>query len=114
MIPYDRIISDIRNSKELQEFTESHNVKKLNFEVNQYLFHLCENSDVFQKDNLNDKIIKYCNEYDWFSLELRKDKSVKCKSTKRKENSILNFTESIDNYIIVEIVVKKPEQNFAQ
>lgn len=107
---YDKIILDIKHSKELAEFTTSHNVKKLTFKVKQYLYPFCENYNMFKKGNFNKEIIEYCSKDDWFSSELKKDEALKRKCTKGKKPLILYFTNIIDNYIIAEIVVKRAEQ----
>jgi hypothetical protein len=107
---YDKIIFDIENSKELEEFTISHNINKLNFKVKQYLYPFCENYNMFKKENLNKEIIETCINDNWFSSELERDDALKNKCSKGKKTLILYFTNTVDNYIIAEIVVKKAEQ----
>jgi len=107
---YDKIIVDIKKSKELEEFSTNHNVKKLNFRVRQYLYSFCENYNMFKKGSLTQEIIESCANDDWFSSESKKDENLKNKSDKGKKPLILYFTNTIDNYIITEVVVKKAEQ----
>ena len=69
---YDKIIVDIKKSKELKEFSTNHNVKKLNFKVKQYLYPFCENYNMFKKDSLTQEIIDSCANDDWFSSGSKK------------------------------------------
>ena len=58
MIPYDRIIEDIKHSQELTKFIKKHDVKEIRFKVEETLYSFCENYNVFKKDNLTEAILK--------------------------------------------------------
>lgn len=107
---YDKIVMDIKNSKELALFTTSHNIEELNFEIKEHLYPFCESYNVFKKSNLNKKIIESCSNGDWFSSKLIKEEALKNKISKGEKPMMVYFTNSIENHIIVEIVAEIARQ----
>lgn len=109
-VPYDELIASVKKSGELIDFTKKHNIDKLNFQVKKDLYPLCENFNMFNKNNLTQRILDFCNNSDWLSSELKKEAGLKGKCDKGKKTLRLYFTETIDNLIIAEVVIKGIEQ----
>jgi hypothetical protein len=106
---YDRVISDVKNSTEFIDFCNSHEIIDLNFKVKQYLFPFCENYNMFSKEVKNKKLINHCDDANWFSEEIIKDKRLKRKCDRGKKLLTVYFSGMVDDYIVVEIVAKKIE-----
>ena len=103
---YDQILLEIKKSSEVINFAKKYNIKKVNFDIQHFLYPFCENAYKFNSVQLSDNEREYCKTNKWIYTDAPEEECLKQKCKKKKTLN-LYFSTLVENQIIIEIHRKK-------
>ena len=99
---YDDAKIIIKKSLEFKKYQKENKALNSNFNVSEKMFTICEFSDFF-KEKKNLEIYNYCEGKIWINEAVTENCYLIKKSDKGKKSFNLRFTNTLDNYFVVEL-----------